>query len=72
MAIDSLTHHAGVINLADTFHSELSTQLTKAAALAEIAITEGFLQAKPSVMHDYLWALHDIIVRARTLCDEGR
>lgn len=71
MANNSLNHRVCAINLSVDIHTELFEQLTKAVALAEITTTEGFLHAKPSVAHDYLWALRDIIVQARALCDEG-
>jgi hypothetical protein len=39
--------------------------LAKAKALTTVALSEDFFEFHHYLLHDYLWALHDLISRAK-------
>jgi hypothetical protein len=67
MAIYSLAEHASIINQQITVQEDLLERLSKAEALANVALGEDFLNYKPFIIHAYLWALCSIIEEAKVL-----
>ena len=68
MAIGRLTQLSPLINHQIDFHETLSTYLSKANTLVQVAMKNAdFLGVLP---HDYLWALSDIVGEARELNED--
>lgn len=67
MADTSVTDVFPLINQQIAHLEKLSELVSKAEALAQIALDEHFLSYPPSTLHYYLWALSDIIENAITL-----
>lgn len=49
----------------------LSEYLLKAEALTQIALVEDFLEQPAKILYYYLWALNDIVERARVMNEQS-
>lgn len=65
MANDSVAHLISLINQQVQSQESLSEHLHKAEAMAQVALGDGFLDCPESITHHYLWALSDLIERAK-------
>ena len=62
MAQRSLNEPSWLIN-----HNQIHEALLKAEALLEIALSSDLQSVPVYTFHDYLWALSDLVSKARTL-----
>tara|TARA_B100000614_G_C14310663_1_gene396078 strand:- start:440 stop:631 length:192 start_codon:yes stop_codon:yes gene_type:complete len=62
MAQKSLNEASWLIN-----HNQIHESLLKAEALLEIALSSDLQSVSVYTFHDYLWALNDLVSRARKL-----
>lgn len=69
MADTSLSHRASAQNLSLPFSESLAEQLRKAHALLQVAMGFDLTHYEPSVIHDYLWVVGDLIQQARIQCE---
>ncbi len=65
MANTSLNEISFLIKQQVAFQEDVQEQLTKAAAIANVALSEDFLDFEQSVIHSYLLVLCDIISTAK-------
>lgn len=49
----------------------LFMRLTKAEAMAHMAMNDDFLDYEPSIIHAYLWGLSDMISEAKALSEKS-
>ncbi len=70
MTTNSLNDLVALINK-DLYQSEtLASHLCKAEALAEVAMTNGFLDQSETTQRNYLWALRDLLTDAEELNEQ--
>lgn len=67
MAKDSLTHTVSPINPQYHFQEILGTHLSKAQALIQVAMGDGFLGHGNSIVYHHLWVLSELIEQANIL-----
>lgn len=67
MAAEILPHLLSLINQQIEAQEDLSDCLSKAEALAQVAVTPGFVELSEPVIYNYLWLLSDIVIQARNL-----
>lgn len=65
MADNSLNEILVLINQQLHYQETLNNHLSKAEALAHVALCSDFLDCPKSIIHDYLWILGDTIERAK-------
>lgn len=71
MADNSVTQLVTLINQQIESQENLSQHLSKAQALAHIAMDDGFLDYPASVVQFYLWVLSDIIDHAKGMNEQA-
>lgn len=69
MVIDRLKNCYAKSNQEIELKEQLNECLTKAEALANVALGEEFIDHPQSIVHGYPWVLSDLICRARQLYD---
>ncbi len=67
MADNSLTQLLTLINDQVDSHETLSEYLSKAEALAQVALGDDFFDHPDLTVHYYLWTLSDLLSQARIL-----
>ena len=53
------------------FQENIQEYLIKAEALANVALSDDFLDYKQSTIHSYLWTLSDMIVEVKILHEKA-
>ena len=71
MVINTVSEILSLINEQIEFQEELYEYLLKADALSTIALSEGFLDYKKSIINNYLWAMSSIIMKAINLNEKS-
>jgi hypothetical protein len=71
MAITSLNEIESLIKQQIQIQEEVQEYLLKAEAIANVALCEGFLDYKKSIIHAYLWALGDFISKIKNRHELG-
>jgi len=66
MATDSLNEFSSFVNQQMVLIEDLYEHLSKASALMQLALHYDFSEFPPEIIHNYLWALGDIIQNAYT------
>lgn len=61
MATDSLEEFSSFVNQQMLSIEDLNAHLSKASALMEVALRHDFSDFSKKTIHNYLWALHDVI-----------
>ena len=67
MTKSSLNDLSALINQQMQQYETLSAYLSQAEALAEVALTNGFMEQEEATQRQYLWALRDILSSALSL-----
>jgi hypothetical protein len=67
MANTSLTQLVEFINQQVNKSEKLASHLSKAQALAEVAMSNGFLEQAETTQRNYLWALKGLLMKAGRL-----
>jgi hypothetical protein len=65
MATNSVPEVEILINKQLAFQEKVQEYLTKTEAIANVALSEDFLDFEKSVIHAYLWALCDMIAEMK-------
>jgi len=72
MGTQILSQLSSLINHQVDFHETLTTYLSKANSLLQLAMkNDTFFSSPPSILHDYLWALSDFVEQARKLNEDS-
>jgi hypothetical protein len=71
MADHSVNELLSLINKQTQIQEVLFNCLSKADAIAHVALSDGFLDYKRSIIHAYLWALCDAINEAKNITEEA-
>ena len=71
MLDQSLSQYRLLINRQIQCQHSVRDQLSKAEALAKVALETNFLEFPQSIIHDYFWTLNDLIEDALGLNERG-
>lgn len=71
MAECSVSQLSSLINQQIDIQENLAEYLYKAEAIANVALSNDFHDYSPSIIHDYIWALCDLINQAKSLSEKS-
>lgn len=67
MATSRIDEITSLINKQVEFQERIQEHLLKAEAIANVALSDDFLNYKQSVIQAYLWALSDLVSKSKNL-----
>lgn len=67
MADSIIKHLHSLINRQIDLQESLNEHLAKTVAMADISLSEGFVDNPANTIYHYLWSLHDMIETAQRL-----
>jgi hypothetical protein len=70
MADNSVNHLHDLINRQIDYQEDLSDCLSKADALAKLALGNDFFECQNEIQQNFLWALNDIIDNAKVINEQ--
>jgi hypothetical protein len=70
MAEHSVNHLSSLINQQIDYQEDLSEHLSKADALAKVALSNDFFDTSDEIKRNYFWALNDIIDSAKMINEQ--
>lgn len=71
MAENNLTQFLSLINQQVESRETLNEHLSKAGALAQIAMGDDFFDQSPLILHHFVWIMSDVIERAKTINEQS-
>jgi hypothetical protein len=71
MATSRIDEITSLINKQVEFQEKIKEHLLKAEAIANVALSDDFLNYKQSVIHAYLWTLCDMVSKSKNLHEKA-